>query len=255
MGVWFFISLLLFFILNPLDTVTVEFRDTARIINGIIYIIIFSVLLVIEKRLFNLYNERKNEITLIVLYFFIFSSLAALVQGIFGVIQFHQENFQDFWTGSTFIFGSIGVYFLAYFNIEVFKKGINAGNNRKYLIFLFIIIIITNVLNTHKMMDRGSDLEYYITLLILFIFTLTEFTKLTKHARYLSIRMETPIEKKSFQYIALSGIFVISTYIGLIIYTITSAMPVRFFNTIALFIGYMLLYFGFVMPMKKKADQ
>ena len=251
-GVWFFLTLSGFFIFNTLDTLKVKFDEKEAMASGIIYFILFFVLLFISKKLFDIYMERKKEITLIVLYLLIFSSLAILLQGIFGIIGFDQQNFHYFWTDASFIFGSAAVIYLAFFNMEVFKKGINAGNNRKYLIFLFMMMMIGNVFNSRKMIWGVEDAGILLALIILFVATIAEFIKLTKEAQKLSKRIDTPVEKKSFKLISLSGVFIISAYVAFIIYRLIIELAFfRFFTTVAFFIGYSLLYKGFVMPMKK----
>lgn len=245
-----FFLLLTILVLHP-DSYSVALRDEGRIIQGAVYCIIAMVCFIMVIFLYHLNKQRHKEVVGQLIGYFGLMVMALLLQGIFSIIEFSIRDFQTFWTDSSLIFFIGAGFCLICFVIEVFRKGIDEGNNRKWLNALFFFTLLSETaLYLNQLIDI-EDWLVFIPVIFFLVFFIRYFYILIVESFALRKRLETPVEKQAFLFIGMHGILLIFVAIFAVLYSITDIFEVRYLAAVMAAIAFLSLYQGITLPMKK----
>ncbi len=247
---WWIIILVIKIIITDISTFAMQFRTTDRIIQGVLYMLMTAVCLIMVGKLYQKYKERKTEITLILITYFTFSASGAFLQGFFSILEFEVREFQTFFTDTAFLFISASSLALCLFIIEVFNKGLSLKKNRITFTVISLIVFMANIFISKNVLGDTNDLELLIPMGLSLIITIGLYGLLIKQALYLAKRVEGEINEHAFKLISLSGVLLIISYILLVGYQLTDISEIRYVNAFLFISGYYYLYKGFVLPMK-----
>jgi len=248
---WWIIILLIKIFTTEIPTYGLQLRTTDRIIQGIIYLIMLSFCLIMALKLFKKFKSRRSDVTLILMMYFVFSSMASFLQGFFSVFEFKVREFQVFFTDTAFLFITFANLALSFFIIEVFNKGLDKKKNKIIFAIVSAIVIIANIFLTKNTISSASSIEVLLPMAFSIVVTLWLYFLLIKKSFNLSNRVEGEINKKAFKIIGVSGILLISAYLLLVIEELIDISGLRYLNAISFILGYYFFYKGFVLPMNK----
>lgn len=247
------IFLILTINIQEINNFEVNLRDYGRIIQGIIFVIVAFVCFLMLILLYQLNKSRQKDIIVQLIGYFSLSAIGLLLQGIFEIIEFQVRDFQTFFTDSSLIF-LVGAGFCSgFFVIDVFKKGIDEGNNSKRL---DLFLLATMVGDFGLLLMKIIEIPIYILIIPLggfIVFFLFYFFNLIYGAFDLRKRMETPIEKQAFLLIGSHGIILILVALFAIMYSFTDIFEFRYISAALTAVAFYSLYRGITLPMKKEA--
>ena len=214
---------------------------------------------VLVSKLFKIHKERKNLINKILILYFTTSGLLASMQLILSTLTLSNE---DLWYNidqSSFTLLGISTIFLSLFIIEVLYGGL--FENKKNILYLKIILVITICfaiiieLESLKFYEINliANIFFFLCAIPFVIVSLFTFLALTVASFKLRNKVEDPIKKKAFIFLALSGL---SLSIAFIIRLVPNALGfvnlyIELASHMFFMIGYISLYYGFTLPMQK----
>ncbi len=228
-------------------------------ISIIILLIIGIFCFILVIKLIKINKERKNFINKILILYFFSSGLLVSMQLILSTLTLSNE---DLWYNidqSSFTLLGISTIFLSLFIIEVLYGGL--FENKKNVLYLKIMVVITICfaiiieLESLKFYERNliANIFFFLCAIPFVIVSLFTFLTLTVESFKLRNKVEDPIKKKAFLFLALSGL---SLSIAFIIRLVPNALAIvnlyiELASHIFFMMGYISLYYGFTFPMQK----
>ena len=232
--------------------ITFGLRDTARVIQGSMFMIVFFVALYTLIKLLQVLQQRKTEIGYILMIYFVTVVIGAFLQGFFTIFEFTPRRLQSFFTDTAFLFVAASTILLSLFIIQTFTDGIEDKKNQKILVVIAAVMVLAPLGITLNFFFDISDIVILVPTGLMILIIFWAYGTLFKKAWHLSQRVETELTQKSFKMIAFSGICIILAFLIFAILIITNIFILRFIDAILFAAGYFLLYQGFVLPMKVK---
>jgi hypothetical protein len=156
------------FIVLQADQVEIEFRDNDHIIQGAMYL---GVSIICTYTTLSLVLSKHNRDSIVkdsLVYFFLVSTIATLVQGIFNIYTFTFRSLQTLFTDSVYILMLSSSFALCLFILEVFEEGYENSKNRKFLIIVLLIISIAVIFPNLRAIFWSLTLAIDSYLLVMF---------------------------------------------------------------------------------------
>ncbi|TFG20177.1 MAG: hypothetical protein EU530_04085 [Promethearchaeota archaeon] len=252
---WWIVVFLIFVFITPIPEIVLQLREVEKIIPAGFYLAlsIFAFFMMFKMIKKMQEKEDKSGIADSLFGFFLLSGASALIQGLFGIIEFTVRDLQVFFTDSTFIFISGTGFMLTIFMIELFWKEREHNQNIGILVGIGIIILFSYVGISLNIILELNDIFLYIPTALLFVATILIYLLLIINSFKIYRYLEKSIEKRSLLRIGLSGIFMIIGFILVLIYIFLDEFYVRIANAVFLMIGYYLLFRGFTRPIRKSS--
>lgn len=111
-------------------------------VSGMLFLIDAGICWISFIYLFQRNRQKTSEITQNLLIYFLFAAIAMTSQGFFDTWGFYNPSLNLYGTQMNYVWISESAIIMAYFIFEIFKNGLEQGNNKRWFIVLGIIAII-----------------------------------------------------------------------------------------------------------------
>jgi epsilon-lactone hydrolase len=211
-------------------------------------------------------SSERSEIKEILIFFFTFSAMPAFIVGFHYVTPANDPILVDYNLISPQFLIPGATFFLAFFVIEIFDKGIATSKNKIKLRVILLVCAIAcglNLLNMFYGIGPEKDINianlinifYYLIILPLYGFY---YILLMKKSYDLMQRIKEEVYRKGVMYLGISGAILGIIYLArIILFFISPAASTSLIAIIAILdygslAGYILMYLGITLPSKNK---
>lgn len=249
------------YFLSHVENLFVNLKAEPGFIAGGLFLSSGLIILIIIIQLIRRYRVKRTQVITTLIGYFVLTFLSSVVQGFFEFFTLSNDAFKDFWTQSVYIYAASGLLFMTSFIIEIFFKGFTNLRNKVYFIILSIAVIIFNIYIIFTMFFQMEDITVIVFGAIMYLTILFTYLSLARNGFYLSKRVkhEDLTASRAFYTLGWSGIALMIGFFILFVYIALKAvmgseewMEILDYSALAIMlIGYLLLYFGFIFPMRQ----
>jgi hypothetical protein len=243
------------------ENLVVNLKSDPGFIAGGLFLTSGLIIFIIIIQLIRRYRVKRTEIITTLTGYFVLTFLSTIVQGFFEYFSLSNDSFKDFWTQTVYIYAATGLLFMTSFIFEIFFKGFTNLRNKIYFIILSIAVVIFNIYIIFTMFYQMEDIFVIIFGGIMYLTILFTYLSLARNGFYLSKRVkhEDRIASRAFYTLGWSGITLMIGFFILFLYIALKSvlgaeewMEILDYTALAIMmIGYILLYFGFIFPMRQ----
>ncbi len=226
--------------------------------SGVLFLVDAGISWIIFLFLIQRNRRKTSEITVNLLIYFLFTAIAMTSQGFFDTWGFNNLSLNLYGTQMNYLWISESIIIMAYFIFEIFKNGIDQGDNKRWFLVLATIAV---GFDFFMALDIFLPLQNYQLILlgvILYVVILTIFTSLGRSAFYLAgrVREEDKVSSTAFRFMGTAGYVLLIAYVMLFVYIILKAVmgsmpefePLDHASIIICGVGYVILFMGFLYP-------
>lgn len=259
--IWLLIPIftgILVVVINQISNFNMFWNPNMDVASIFFMILLFITNFALIIRILPRYKQKELEVVLILLCFLLCSGLAGIFSASWSLFSFENEQLNFFWLSTTTFMLFPGLFFLYYFNIELFWKGLEFGHNKRNLIIFSLYLFFMEFLNVFNILMSFKEQWFYVlNILLLAVVGLYSTGMLAWSGFIVSNKIVEPIPSRGIKLIGYAGLtntcaFIFNLIHNLIYTAIESeTQPLLWLSWMAWSVGSVLLYFGITLPITK----
>ncbi len=245
-------------VVNQISNFDMSWNPNIDIPSIFFMVLLFLTNVALIVRILPRYKQNKLEVVLILLCFLSCVGLAGIFSASWSLLSFENEKLNFFWLSITTFMLYPSLFFLYYFNLELFWKGLEFGRNKRNFIIFTLYLIFIEILNVFNVFITFVDQWFYVlNFFLLGVAGLYSSGMITWSGFNVSKKVMEPLPKKGIRLIGYAGLsnfcaFVFNMIHNMIYINIESeTRPLLWLSWLAWSVGSVLLYFGITIPIYK----